>query len=369
MVPVHLEDSHFVLYIPELPVSKLVDAELCERSLQEDPSSSIATVTSDEVFMISDGSNKENFSFPSYPKGRILKRSVTSPASVSDWLNADYTSVDLSVDDKEAESLEVDSARQRTWSIRTFNSLLPPIPQLQVKWSSRISAGSFTKLVDSGCTVPPTISSPHIPRRAGSAIQIEGSTSRLFSESSDSNASYPLTNSAQLNRKLPSCNLKRTRPYFGFLNGTSDALRSSNTKTTCSKEKHLCQHSGTEFTGCFKSPMTNGVHTKELSMDVEKPKTVFVICEEADDQQPLVFDDHLSPSEEVLSGSFEGRCEDDAAMDSCDFSTHVKVPEDYTYPCTRITSSFNSQSTTINSRHKSAPDTHSPFNQMGLATD
>lgn len=74
-----------------------------------------------------------------------LKRSVTSPASVSDWLTADYTSVDLSVDDKAGE-VEVDAARQRTWSTRTFNSLLP---QLQMKWRSRSSSGSFTKLVDS----------------------------------------------------------------------------------------------------------------------------------------------------------------------------------------------------------------------------
>lgn len=75
-----------------------------------------------------------------------LKRSVTSPASVCDWLTADYTSVDLSGDDKAGEVEEADAARQRTWSSRAFNSLLP---QLQMKWRSRSSSGSFTKLVDS----------------------------------------------------------------------------------------------------------------------------------------------------------------------------------------------------------------------------
>ncbi|XP_063310481.1 uncharacterized protein LOC134610973 isoform X1 [Pelobates fuscus] len=357
-------------------------ADLSKQTLQEDPSSSIATVTSDDVFVISDRNNRENFSFTNYPKQCILKRSVTSPASVSDWLNWDYTSVELGTDDTGSESMEADPARQRTWSIRTFNSLLPPMPQLQVKWSNRLSSGSFTKLVDSGSAVPPKILSPRNHRRACSAVQIKGSSSPLYSESSDSNASYPLTRSAQLTRKLPPCNLKRTRPYFGFLNGSSDSPRSSAVRTSSSRENQMCQNSGMEFAGTAKSAMSNILRAKELSVDVEKPKAVFVICEEADDQQPLVLDDQLSPSREMF-------CVNEIGSSSCkeevqpvglrsnhsDLNPWVKTPEDYQYPYTKkmpLYSLDENQSNLCvarNSRHDSELDGKSLLAQMGLPTD
>ncbi|XP_063310482.1 uncharacterized protein LOC134610973 isoform X2 [Pelobates fuscus] len=276
-------------------------ADLSKQTLQEDPSSSIATVTSDDVFVISDRNNRENFSFTNYPKGSA---------------------------------------------------------------------------------VPPKILSPRNHRRACSAVQIKGSSSPLYSESSDSNASYPLTRSAQLTRKLPPCNLKRTRPYFGFLNGSSDSPRSSAVRTSSSRENQMCQNSGMEFAGTAKSAMSNILRAKELSVDVEKPKAVFVICEEADDQQPLVLDDQLSPSREMF-------CVNEIGSSSCkeevqpvglrsnhsDLNPWVKTPEDYQYPYTKkmpLYSLDENQSNLCvarNSRHDSELDGKSLLAQMGLPTD
>ncbi|KAM4710550.1 uncharacterized protein O3C94_000445 [Discoglossus pictus] len=347
-----LEVNELQLVVPdeELQIRELgsasqeeVTTEPSHPSLQEDAFSSIPAITdshSDEVFIISAGKNTEGFTFTSYSlQEGNLKRSVTSPASVSDWLSSDYTSVDLGGEEKSNESVEIDPARQRTWSVRTFNSLLPPIPQLQMKWRSRTSSGSFTKLVDSRCTIPPRNPSPGNPRRAGSAVQME--SSRLYSESSSSNASYPLTQSAQEQRKLPSCNLKKSRfasPYFGFLNGSSECLR--NGKNISSQENHnLCQKSAVEFTGCSKSTTPRSVRVKDPSMDVETPKTVFVISEEADDQQPLVSDDRLNPSSDCVSEPRSIRCKADihtvkSTRSLSDLSPWIQSTESYRYQYT-----------------------------------
>ncbi|KAG8597359.1 hypothetical protein GDO81_002262 [Engystomops pustulosus] len=277
-------------------------ADVSQQSQQEDPSSCTIAVSdsnSDEVFVISPGNhtNCPNFGSSRMRVGN-LKRSVTSPASVSDWLTSDYTSVDLTGEEKGSEGEDIDSARQRAWSVRTFNSLLP---HLQMKWRSRTSSGSFTKLVDSGCTATGKALSPKTPRRAGSAAQI--GENRLYSESSESNASYPLTHSAHLHRNLPSGNLKRTRPYFGLLNDSSDCIRSGQAPAFGKENRNMCQMPVSEYSSSLKISSTNGIRAKELSIDFEKPNTVFVICEEADDQQPLVFDDQLSSPTECESQS------------------------------------------------------------------
>ncbi|XP_018413112.1 PREDICTED: uncharacterized protein LOC108787915 [Nanorana parkeri] len=312
--------------------------DVSQQMHQEDPTSCSITVTdshSDEVFVISAGDNTDCFTFNTYPlQEGSLRRIVTSPASVSDWLNADYTSVDLSVDDKASEIEEVDVARKRTWSALTFNSLLP---QLQMKWRSRSSSGSFTKLVDRCCTAPAKSLNPKNPRRVGSAVQIGGNSTHLFSESSDRNASYPLTQSAKLQRKLPPCNLRRTRPYFGLLNDSSDSMRSGQ-KSVSVKEDHTpCQTSAMEFTSSSKTTTSNGFRAKELSLDFESPSTVFVICEEADDQQPLVFDDQLSPATESLSKKHDGYITDDcylASTKACSrASTGINSAGDSTVQC------------------------------------
>ncbi|XP_073484552.1 uncharacterized protein [Aquarana catesbeiana] len=353
-------------------------ADVSQQMHHEDHTSSTITVTdshSDEVFVISAGDNTDCFTFNTYAlQEGSLKRSVTSPASVSDWLTADYTSVDLSGDDKAGEVEEADAARQRTWSSRAFNSLLP---QLQMKWRSRSSSGSFTKLVDSCCTAPAKSLNPKNPRRVGSAAQIGENSTHLFSESSDSNASYPLTQSAKLHRKLPPCNLRRTRPYFGLLNESSDCVHSGQ-KPLSVKENHTpCQTSALEFTSSSKTG--NGFRAKELSLDFETPNTVFVICEEADDQQPLVFDDQLSPATECLSKKDDGYTADDFYSASVKACSHVSTPINSAgysaIHCMEnkmsLSSAWNltSQCTTVVGRKSSAVCTNFPSTPIGLVTE
>ncbi|XP_040203722.1 uncharacterized protein LOC120935726 isoform X2 [Rana temporaria] len=356
--------------------------DVSQQMHHEDPTSSTITVTdshSDDVFVISAGDKADVFTFNTYAlQEGSLKRSVTSPASVCDWLTADYTSVDLSGDDKAGEVEEADAARQRTWSSRAFNSLLP---QLQMKWRSRSSSGSFTKLVDSCCTAPAKSLNPKNPRRVGSAAQIGENSTHLFSESSDSNASYPLTQSAKLQRKLPPCNLRRTRPYFGLLNESSDCVRSGQ-KPLSVKENHTpCQTSAMEFTSSSKTTTTtgNGFRAKELSLDFETPNTVFVICEEADDQQPLVFDDQLSPATECPPKKHDGYTADECYPASVKACSHVNTRKnsagDSTIHCMEnkmsLGSAWNltSQCTTVVGRQSSAVCTNFPSTPIGLVAE
>ncbi|XP_068127688.1 uncharacterized protein [Hyperolius riggenbachi] len=302
-----------------------------------------------------------------------LKRSVTSPAAVCDWLTSEYTSVDLNVDEKASEIEEADEARQRTWSTRTFNSLLP---QLQMKWRSRSSSGSFTKLVDSSSTTPVKGLNIKSPRRVGSAVQIGENSTYLFSES-DSNASYPLTQSAQLQRKLPSCNLKRTRPYFGLLNDFSDCVQVGH-KPLNGKENNPCQTSAMEYTGLCKMTSGNGVRAKELSKEYETPNTVFVISEEADDQQPLVFEDHLSPATEALSINHNGYQSDDCYLESTNHShispwmhslgdSNIQSLENKI--SLSLTQNLSSHCTAVAGRQSPAVCANFPSTPLGLVTE
>ncbi|XP_068127685.1 uncharacterized protein [Hyperolius riggenbachi] len=351
--------------------------DVSQQMHQEEPTLSTFTATdsnSDEVFVISAGNNTDCFMFNTYvlQEGN-LKRSVTSPAAVCDWLTSEYTSVDLNVDEKASEIEEADEARQRTWSTRTFNSLLP---QLQMKWRSRSSSGSFTKLVDSSSTTPVKGLNIKSPRRVGSAVQIGENSTYLFSES-DSNASYPLTQSAQLQRKLPSCNLKRTRPYFGLLNDFSDCVQVGH-KPLNGKENNPCQTSAMEYTGLCKMTSGNGVRAKELSKEYETPNTVFVISEEADDQQPLVFEDHLSPATEALSINHNGYQSDDCYLESTNHShispwmhslgdSNIQSLENKI--SLSLTQNLSSHCTAVAGRQSPAVCANFPSTPLGLVTE
>ncbi|XP_069612197.1 uncharacterized protein [Ranitomeya imitator] len=349
-------------------------ADVSQQSQQDDPSSCMITVTdtnSDEVFIISPGNHTNGLALnSSHLQVGNLKRSVTSPASVSDWLTSDYTNVDLTVEDKGNEGEEIDVARQRAWSVRTFNSLLP---QLQKKWRSRTSSGSFTKLLDRGCAAPVKTLSPKIPRRVGSAAQIGENCIRLYSESSDSNASYPLTHSAHLHRHLPSGNLRRARPCFGLLTDSSDSVRSDQTSTFAKENHNLCQKPGTEYPKALKVPSTNGMRAKELSKDFEKSNAVFVICEEADDQQPLVFDDQLSsPTECELHSSYIS-CKDNCSLSSKRSCNHLspwmKSSDVSIYQCIQKNASLKPHCTTTVGRPDYAGSTDFQSPPIALVTE
>lgn len=91
--------------------------------------------------------------FTYYFQDKNLKRSVTSPASVSDWLNSNPTAVGADTVEKGNIQMENHYPRQRTWSARTFHDFLAPLPQLQKKWCSWTTNSPFTKLVDNSVSL------------------------------------------------------------------------------------------------------------------------------------------------------------------------------------------------------------------------
>ncbi|KAM6339600.1 uncharacterized protein FN964_011399 [Alca torda] len=288
-----------------------------ERSPQDTdpdvPSSTSAVTTetgSDEVFIISAGPGASGLSFTTYRiQDKNLKRSVTSPASVSDWLTSTHPAAGADAAEKGNAQLDTHYPRQRTWSARTFHDFLAPIPQLQKKWCSWTTNSPFTKLVDNS-GFPPAARSQGVPtRKVISATEIEGASETVYSDSSASNASYPLTLSAQRQRKLSSCNLKKSRfgnPYFGFLANSPDSkhvksLDPSRHLGAASPVKSQSPKNPLESSNPLKINLVNGSKTKDLMVETDKNKPVFVISEEGDDQQPLVQAEHLSQCGDHLS--------------------------------------------------------------------
>ncbi|OXB85010.1 UNVERIFIED_CONTAM: hypothetical protein H355_016132 [Colinus virginianus] len=281
-----------------------------ERSPQDTdpdvPSSTSAVTTetgSDEVFIISAGPGASGLSFTTYRiQDKDLKRSVTSPGSVSDWMTSGHTASVADTVEKRNVQMENHYPRQRTWSARTFHDFLAPIPQLQKKWCSWTTNSPFTKLVDNS-GFPTVARTQGVPtRKVISATEIEGASETIYSDSSASNASYPLTLSGQRQRKLSSCNLKKSRfgnPYFGFLAGSPDnkrvrSLDPSRHLGAASPVNSQSPKSTLESSNPLKINLANASKTKDPGGETDKNKPVFVISEEGDDQQPLVLAEHLS---------------------------------------------------------------------------
>ncbi|XP_001234772.4 uncharacterized protein LOC771494 isoform X1 [Gallus gallus] len=277
------------------------------------PSSTSAVTTetgSDEVFIISAGPGASGLSFTTYRiQDKNLKRSVTSPGSVSDWMTSGHMAAGADTVEKKNVQMENHYPRQRTWSARTFHDFLAPIPQLQKKWCSWTTNSPFTKLVDNS-GFPTAARTQGIPtRKVISATEIEGASETLYSDSSVSNASYPLTLSAQRQRKLSSCNLKKSRfgnPYFGFLAGSPDnkhvrSLDPSRHLGAASPVNSQNPKSTLESSNPLKINLASASKTKDLGGEADKNKPVFVISEEGDDQQPLVLAEHLSQCGDHLS--------------------------------------------------------------------
>ncbi|XP_053135685.1 uncharacterized protein LOC128337948 [Hemicordylus capensis] len=280
------------------------------------PSSMSAVTTesgSDEVFIISAGPGGDGLNFTSYRiQDKSLKRSITSPGSVSDWLTTDHMGPGMGTAGKGSTQSESHYPRQRTWSARAFHDLLTPIPQLQKKWCTWTTNSPFTKLVNNSGFPTSARNQPAASRKVTSATEIEVASELAYSESSASTASYPLTHSAQKQRKLSSSNLKRSRfgnPYLGFLTSSPDSSRPRLTDHS----KHLgirspvnSQSQGLkdprESSIQLASNAVNGSKSKEPSWpEMDKPKPVFVISEEGDDKQPLVLAEHVNPCADTLS--------------------------------------------------------------------
>lgn len=88
-----------------------------------------------------------------YFQDKNLKRSVTSPGSVSDWMTSGHMAAGADTVEKKNVQMENHYPRQRTWSARTFHDFLAPIPQLQKKWCSWTTNSPFTKLVDNSVSL------------------------------------------------------------------------------------------------------------------------------------------------------------------------------------------------------------------------
>ncbi|KAI7813224.1 uncharacterized protein si:dkey-112e17.1 [Triplophysa rosa] len=225
---------------------------------------------------------------------RFLRHSDTGPSRLFDWPSPDSA---LPTATKSSFTGSANSARPRAWSVRTFQDLLPPLPQVHKKWCSWNSTSPFTKLVDSG-----------LPSRAtdGGRAKILSDTPLQSPDESSfiSNASYPLTQSAQRQRRLNStCNLRRTRfnaPCFGLLSGASESSKPQgsttvNGNTTPNQFSEASSPSGQQH-----------VQGRLLSGDDDHVTVpVFAISEE-EDRQPLVLaerhDKSLKTSEQKCEG-------------------------------------------------------------------
>lgn len=138
----------------------------------------------------------------------------------------------------------------------------------------------------------------------------KGNTSQ--SDSSMSNASYPLAQSAQRQRRLNSAsNLRRTRfaaPCFGLLSGSPESSRSPPAghqgpdahSDGCSPGQQQQQQSGEGQAGRVRDFAGGGGADDHVNVPV------FAICEE-EDRQPLVQAEHLSQATVIRNGLSQGK--------------------------------------------------------------
>ncbi|KAE8291699.1 hypothetical protein D5F01_LYC09056 [Larimichthys crocea] len=266
----------------------------------------------DEVFIVSSAPSPSRLPFsPHTQRERFLRHSDTSPSPTADWPSPEST---MSPNNASF-TKDGSSARPRAWSVRTFQDFLPPLPQLHKKWCSWNSTSPFTKLVDSA---PPSLvadcrggdsrkvlSDAHLETKADNSI---------ISDSSISNASYPLTQPAQRQRRLNSTsNLRRSRftgPCFGLLSGTADPTKASGAPhaqgspsepSSGSSSSTQCQIGESGQSGKRREFPGEGDH-------ISVP--VFAISEE-EDRQPLVSAEHLdlTSASAVLNGVVKGTYE------------------------------------------------------------
>ncbi|KAM8866754.1 uncharacterized protein ACB058_007529 [Synchiropus picturatus] len=253
----------------------------------------------DEVFIISSPSSPCRLPFsPHTQRERLLRHSDTGPGPAADW-----PSQDSSPSTGGSRAAKDGSSRPRAWSVRTFQDFFPPLPQLHKKWCSWNSTSPFTKLMDSG---PPTLASDH-GRKVLSDVHLEASAdASAVSDSSASNASYPLAQQAHRQRRLNSTsNLRRSRftgPCFGLLSGAADP-----TKTTA-----LPQNSQPEpNANCSASNQSQAESVqagKKRGEGEHVSVPVFAISEE-EDRQPLVSADQLDQGPAVPNGLTGGAFE------------------------------------------------------------
>ncbi|KAJ4941438.1 hypothetical protein JOQ06_011317 [Pogonophryne albipinna] len=231
---------------------------------------------------------------------RFLRHSDTGP--VGEWPSPDST-ISPSGSTREG------SNRPRAWSVRTFQDLLPPLPQLHKKWCSWNSSSPFTKLVDSTPTGLAADGRADHGRRIFSDVHLDSKAdSSSISDSTLSNASFPLSLPAQRQRRLNSTsNLRRARftgPCFGLLSGTQEPTNPSVVVVppTQGSPSEPSSASSTQS-------QTEGVKRRDFPDENDHISVqVFAISEE-EDRQPLVSAEHLNQTSGPLNGMVKGTYE------------------------------------------------------------
>ncbi|XP_047447596.1 uncharacterized protein si:dkey-112e17.1 isoform X2 [Mugil cephalus] len=259
----------------------------------------------DEVFIVSSAPSPSGLPFSPLTRERFLRHSDTGPDPAGEWpdLTASPTGARSAKDDGSG------CARQRAWSVRTFQDFLPPLPQLHKKWCSWNSTSPFTKLVDSA---PPSLAAncrgPD-SRKVFSDVHLEAKAdTSTISDSSMSNASYPLTQPAQRQRRLNSAsNLRRSRftgPCFGLLSGTADPMKACGVLNTpvSPPEPNPGSSSSTQ---CQIDSGQAGMRRDFPGEGDHVSVPVFAISEE-EDRQPLVSAEHLDQTSAVVNGLAKG---------------------------------------------------------------
>ncbi|CAB1444750.1 unnamed protein product [Pleuronectes platessa] len=269
----------------------------------------------DEVFIVSSAPSPSRLPFsPHTQRERFLRHSDTGPSPAGDWPSLDSTTSPTSA--SSARDGGNGCARPRAWSVRTFQDFLPPLPQLHKKWCSWNSTSPFTKLVDSNPSSLTADCRGEDSRKVFSDIHLDHKVdTSTISDSSISNASYPMTQSAQRQRRLSSTsNLRRSRfpgPCFGLLSGAADPVKapgapqsqgSPSEPSSGSSSSPQCQMEGGQAINRRDFP-GEGDH-------VSVP--VFAISEE-EDRQPLVSAEHLDQTSVstvmngLSGGAYEGK--------------------------------------------------------------
>ncbi|XP_059192215.1 uncharacterized protein si:dkey-112e17.1 isoform X2 [Centropristis striata] len=267
----------------------------------------------DEVFIVSSAPSPYRLPFSPHTRERFLRHSDTGPSPAGDWPSPDSnTSPTGSRSTKDSSGC----ARPRAWSVRTFQDFLPPLPQLHKKWCSWNSTSPFTKLVDSApSNLAPDCTGDN-SRRVFSDVHLDAKADNsTISDSSISNASYPLSQSAQRQRRLNSTsNLRRSRftgPCFGLLSVTADPMKASGVPHAQSSPSEPSPGSSSS-SQCQTESGQAGKRREFPGEGDHISVPVFAISEE-EDRQPLVSAEHLNQTSAsallngLVKGTYEGK--------------------------------------------------------------
>ncbi|XP_028434116.1 uncharacterized protein si:dkey-112e17.1 isoform X2 [Perca flavescens] len=269
----------------------------------------------DEVFIVSSAPSSSRLPFSPHTRERFLRHSDTGPSPASDWPSPDPTTSPTGT--RSTKDSSGGLARPRAWSVRTFQDFLPPLPQLHKKWCSWNSSSPFTKLVDSAPSSLVADSRGDNGRRVFSDAHLDAEADNsTISDSSISNASYPLTQAAQRQRRLNSnSNLRRSRftgPCFGLLSGTADTTKASGVPHA---QGSLSEPSAGSSSSSSQCPIESSQAGKRREFPGESDHIsvqVFAISEE-EDRQPLVSAEHLDQTSAsallngLAKGTYEGK--------------------------------------------------------------